>query len=68
MPDQPAVVDLFVTVKLSPGSLSGIQSVTANHSADDAWYTLQGVGIDKLDSMPTKSGVYIHNGKKVVIK
>lgn len=60
MPDQPAVVDLFVTVKLSPGSLSGIQSVTADHSADDAWYTLQGVRVDR----PGR-GIFIYKAKKV---
>ena len=30
-----------------------------------AWYTLDG---RKLSGKPTKSGVYIHNGRKVVIK
>lgn len=31
----------------------------------DSWYTLNGV---KLDGEPTEAGVYICNGKKVVIK
>ena len=31
----------------------------------DAWYTLDGT---KLDGKPTKSGVYINNGKKIVVK
>lgn len=31
---------------------------------NDAWYTLQGVRV----SAPTKGGIYIHNGRKVVIK
>ena len=30
-----------------------------------AWYTLDGV---KLDGKPTKKGLYIHGGRKVVIK
>lgn len=30
----------------------------------DAWYTLQGVRVEA----PTKGGIYIHNGRKVVIK
>ena len=30
-----------------------------------AWYSLDG---RKLDGKPTKKGVYINNGKKVVIK
>jgi hypothetical protein len=32
---------------------------------DDVWYTLQGV---QLDGKPTQKGVYIHNGKKIMIK
>jgi hypothetical protein len=31
----------------------------------DAWYDMQG---RKLDSKPTQKGLYIHNGKKIVIK
>lgn len=31
---------------------------------DDSFYTLQGVKVSK----PTKKGVYIHNGKKVLVK
>ena len=32
--------------------------------ANDGWYTLQGIRVDA----PTKGGIYIHNGRKVVIK
>ena len=32
---------------------------------DDCYYTLQGV---KISGRPTQQGIYIHNGKKVVIK
>lgn len=32
---------------------------------DDSWYTLQGV---RLNSRPTKQGIYIHGGKKIIIK
>ena len=38
--------------------------LTIDHSAD-AWYSLDG---RKLDNVPTKKGVYIVNGRKVVIK
>jgi hypothetical protein len=31
----------------------------------DGWYTVNGI---KLESMPTEKGVYINNGKKIVIK
>lgn len=32
---------------------------------DDCYYTLQGV---KMNARPTQAGIYIHNGKKIVIK
>ena len=31
----------------------------------EGWFTLDGI---KLPAEPTESGVYIHNGKKVVVK
>lgn len=42
---------------------TGIQNVNAEQLSEGAWYTLQGVRVDK----PSK-GVFIHNGKKVVMK
>ena len=42
---------------------TGIQTLNAEKLSEGTWYTLQGVRVDK----PTK-GVFIHNGKKVVIK
>lgn len=32
---------------------------------DDAWYTLQGA---RLNGQPTQRGIYIHGGKKVIVK
>ena len=37
----------------------------AQNNENGMWYTLQGL---RLDKKPTTKGVYIHNGKKVVIK
>jgi hypothetical protein len=34
-------------------------------TANDGWYTLQGI---KLQKRPTRSGVYMHDGKAVIIK
>lgn len=42
-------------------SPTGIESVEQD-ATDDAWYTLQGVRVDR----PTR-GIYIHKGKKVMI-
>ena len=44
---------------------TGIETVDSGQLTVDSWYTINGV---KLDEQPTEKGVYIHNGKKVVIK
>lgn len=48
----------------SSGTTAITNLLTNNHAtSDDAWYTLQGVRIQK----PTK-GIYIHHGQKIVLK
>lgn len=42
---------------------AGISNVTTNGQTDNHWYTLDGV---RLDRRPTKKGIYIHQGQKVV--
>lgn len=42
--------------------ISNIEAPSGN--ADNAWYTLSGVRLTK----PSQSGIYLHNGKKFVIK
>ncbi len=45
---------------------TGISTIAADDDENDSnWYTLQGF---KIDRRPTQTGVYIHHGKKVVIK
>jgi hypothetical protein len=53
-------------VDIEHGTLN-IEHGTLNieHSAAAGWYTLDG---RKLDGKPTKKGLYIHNGNKLVIK
>ena len=46
-------------------SLTGVEDVTAEDIADDAWYTLSGV---KLESRPTERGAYLYKGKKYFIQ
>ena len=50
-----------------PDGTTSIQTITANGEMVPAqgWYTLNGV---KLQGVPTEKGIYINNGKKVVIK
>ena len=43
-------------------SVTGIQR-QADHGNDD-WYNLEG---RKLQGCPTKKGVYLHNGRKVIV-
>ncbi len=54
------------------GDISGIADADADpsifsiHSSlNNAWYTLDG---RRLDSAPTRKGVYVHNGRAVVVK
>ena len=42
-----------------------IEVKEVNEVKDNSWYTLNGV---KLSGKPTQAGLYIHNGKKVIIK
>ena len=47
-----------------------VQGITTTDFTDstykaDGWYTLDGL---KLDKAPTRKGLYIHNGRKVVVK
>lgn len=41
------------------------ESQTTMPEVDDAWYDLSG---RKLDGKPTTKGIYIHKGKKIIIK
>lgn len=50
------------------GELTDVRTIDFNtfqEIKNDAYYTLQGV---KISGRPTQQGIYIHNGKKVVIK
>ena len=50
------------------GETTGIQDAVvdkANVNDNAAWYTLSGM---KLNGKPTTAGIYVHNGKKYVVK
>ena len=54
------------TMTVINGETTSIETISAEKlNAAEGWYTLDGV---KLQSMPTQKGIYINNGKKVVIK
>ena len=53
---------LVMEVSMTP---TAIITIANDMRTDNAWYNLQGV---KLNGVPAVPGIYIHNGKKVVIK
>lgn len=53
------------TVKLVFGDATGIDSIERTEQADGDWYDLNG---HKLQAAPKRKGVYIHNGRKEVVK
>ncbi|MBP3726840.1 MAG: leucine-rich repeat protein [Bacteroidaceae bacterium] len=52
-------------LSIAIGGATGINTLNNNANTHATWYTLNGV---KLNGTPTQKGVYINNGKKVVIK
>ena len=70
--DQPATAsarELTFTFEELDGSLTAIKSIDADtmsmEPAKTGWYTIGGM---KLQSAPTQKGIYIKDGKKVVVK
>jgi hypothetical protein len=56
-----------ILVEEANGEVTAISTISAEVStnAADGWYTVNGM---KLNNMPTEKGVYILNGKKIVVK
>ena len=56
-----------IFVQEADGSTTAINTVTGEQQnfAKGAWYTINGM---KVNGVPTEKGIYINNGKKVVIK
>ena len=42
----------------------GINQVAGTTADGDAWFTLQGVRV----AQPTQKGVYIHQGRKIIVR
>lgn len=53
-----------VTAIWAPTGITGTPAIS-NTTTDNAWYTLSGM---KMGKKPAKNGVYIHQGKKVIIR
>ena len=56
-----------IIMEEADGSTTAIDAITGEviNDAADGWYSVDGM---KLNAQPTKKGIYINNGKKVVIK
>ena len=46
------------------GTTTAIDNVTVSGMEDGAWYTISGIRVNR----PAAKGVYIHNGRKVIVK
>lgn len=46
------------------GTTTGIDNVNISGLEDGAWYTISGIRVNR----PAAKGVYIHNGRKVIVK
>ena len=62
----PAAARIFVE-DLNEDGTTAIKEINAQMEeiATDGWYTVNGI---KLQGAPTEKGIYIHNGKKIVLK
>ena len=47
------------------GGYSGIETIRSTSQQDGIWYTLDG---RRLNGKPAARGLYIHNGKKIIVK
>lgn len=52
------------TLHFNDDAVTGINEIDNVKTADETWYSIDG---KRLPSKPTASGLYIHNGKKVII-
>ena len=59
-------VPTTITVRLNEGATTGIGTLNTETGefTFDGWYDLNGRRIEE----PTESGIYINNGKKVLVK
>ena len=53
------------SVEFTTTSTTGIDTIEAAETNSNVWYNLAGM---KLNGQPTERGIYINNGKKVVIR
>ena len=56
-----------LSISFDDGTTTGISTISGDSQSDGdgSWYTLSG---QRMNKKPAQSGLYIHNGKKVIIK
>lgn len=57
-------MDLFTWKEFDGDDATGISNATMNSKNNDAWYDLNGRRI----AQPVQKGIYIHGGKKIVVR
>ena len=63
--DLPQSITVRLVSRSGETTAIGTLDTTTGKMTFDSWYTLDGV---KLNGKPTKKGIYINNGKKIIIK
>ena len=63
--DLPATITVRLVSRSGEVTAIGTLDTKTGEVSFDGWYDMNGL---KLDSKPTKKGLYINNGKKIVIK
>ena len=65
-----AVCTAHIAIRVDTPTGISLTPDTAVTDQESGYYTLDGIKIDgiKIDGKPTKKGMYIHNGKKEVVK
>ena len=61
----PDAIDILWLTAGDAGSATGIKEVKSEKSGVEGWFSLDG---RRLSGKPTAKGIYIHEGKKVVVK
>ena len=54
----------FTNVVIAKPGSTGIEHINTTKDNKDTWYNLNGVRI----AQPTEKGLYIHNGRKVMLR
>ena len=59
-----ALTKISIYSQISGGDPDAVENVEAVKAVDDNWYSIDGVRV----AQPTRPGLYIHGGKKIIVK